>query len=300
MQKTQNSQKSSDGAGLIWGLASYAMWGFFPVYWKLLASVPALEILAHRMIWSFVFYLLLFMGASFRKLPSLLKQTPRDWALSAVASVLLALNWGIYIYAVNSGHILEGSLAYFINPLLNVAVGVLFFRESFPWMLKLAVLFAALGVAAKIFFSATFPWISLVLAATFCAYGVTKKLSRIPASTSAVLEGAVGLLPALLAVFYFQQVNPVEYPGSLWFLLIMGGAVTGLPLFLFSYAAQRVSYSILGMMQFLAPSLQFAVGVFIYHEAIGPRDLASFGAIWIAVVFYFSYQIYNWRRIRTA
>lgn len=279
-----------DTQGLIWGFVSYSMWGIFPIFWKLLASVPAAEILAHRMLWSFVFYFAVFVGSSFKQLPSLFKQSKRDWLLSALASCLLALNWGIYIYAVNSGHILEGSLAYFINPLLNVAAGVVFFREEFPLMLKLAVLFAALGVLAKIFYSPVFPWISLVLAFTFCIYGVTKKLLKIPARTSSVLESAVGLLPALVAISYFESQHTADIPARIYFLLIMGGVVTGLPLFLFSFAAQRLPYSVMGMMQFIAPTLQFIVGVFVYHEAFGLRDLAAFGLIWLGTIFYFSYQ----------
>lgn len=287
------SQHHLDTQGLIWGFVSYAMWGFFPVYWKLVASVPSLEVLAHRMLWSFVFYVLMFIGTQHKQIATLFQQSRRDWSLSARASLLLAVNWGIYIYAVNSGHILEGSLAYFINPILNVAVGVMFFKESFPLVLKLAVLFAGLGVAAKILYSPVFPWISIVLAVTFCAYGITKKLSRIPARTSSVLEGAVGFLPALVAIFYFESQHEIPYSPTIWFLLIMGGVVTGLPLFLFSFAAQRVPYSIMGMMQFVAPTLQFLVGVFMYGEAFGKAEMISFGLIWIGTLFYMSYQLFK-------
>ena len=144
--------------GLVWGFVSYALWGFFPVYWKLLQHVPALEILAHRMAWSFVFYLGIFLFVSHRDLRVFLSLGKRDWMLSSLASLLLAFNWGIYIYAVNTGHILEGSLAYFINPILNVAVGVLFFKEEFPLILRLSVGAAAIGVGIKILFSFGLPW----------------------------------------------------------------------------------------------------------------------------------------------
>ncbi|MGZ5279143.1 MAG: EamA family transporter RarD [Pseudobdellovibrionaceae bacterium] len=298
--KSSDQIQKLDPQGLTWGLVSYVMWGFFPVYWKLLGSVPAPEILAHRMLWSFAFYLLMFIFTSYRQLPSLFRQTKRDWMLSALACALLSVNWGIYIFAVNSGHILEGSLAYFINPILNVAVGVFFFKESFPFVLKLAVLFAALGVGAKIFLSSTFPWISLVLAFTFCLYGITKKMLKIPARTSSVLEGAVGVVPALLAILYFQQQETIPYTSEILFLLIMGGVVTGLPLFLFSFAAQRIPYSIMGMLQFAAPSLQFLVGVFMYNEVFGPKELVSFGLIWIGILFYLSYQVLVLLRNRNA
>jgi chloramphenicol-sensitive protein RarD len=288
----QNTNQKLDPQGLMWGFVSYVMWGFFPVYWKLLSMVPSMEILAHRMVWSFVFYFLMFAATSYKQIPTLFKQTGRDWMLSAIASVLLTINWGIYIYAVNSGHILEGSLAYFINPILNVAVGVIFFKESFPTILKFAVAFAALGVGAKIFFSPVFPWISIALALTFCGYGITKKLLKIPARTSSVLEGTVGVLPAIAAVFYFQTTDAgVALDAKVWTLLVMGGLVTGLPLFLFSFAAQRIPYSIMGMLQFAAPSLQFLVGVFMYNEVFGSKELVTFGLIWIGILFYLSYQI---------
>lgn len=298
MENPQAPEKI-DSSGLLWAFVSYALWGFFPVYWKLLISISSMEILAHRMFWSFIFYLMIFIGFSFRQLPSLLKQSKRDWILSAIASVLLTLNWGIYIYAVNSNHILEGSLAYFINPLLNIVVGVAFFKESFPIMLKLAIFFAALGVLAKVAYSPSFPWISIVLAMTFCAYGVTKKLIKVPAQTSSVLEGTIGALPALIAIFYFQGKHAVEVPSSIWILLVMGGVVTGLPLFLFSYAAQRIPYSLMGMIQFIAPSLQFLVGIYIFHEGFSGLDLTSFGLIWIGVLFYLTNLVFNWQKVRT-
>src|SRR5690606_28781185 len=139
-----------DRRGLLWGFASYLLWGFFPLYWKMLSDRAAGEILAHRMVWSLVFYLLIFYFFSGLKLRTLLSQSRRDWLYSALACAVLTLNWGICIYAVNTDRILEGSLAYFINPILNVAVGVLFFREPFPIVLKLSVASAAIGVAAKI------------------------------------------------------------------------------------------------------------------------------------------------------
>lgn len=292
MSAQQSQDQKLNTQGLVWGFASYMMWGFFPAYWKLLSSLSAPEVLAHRMLWSFVFYLLIFLLTSYKQIPSLFQQSRRDWALSALASVLLALNWGIYIYAVNTGHILEGSLAYFINPILNVAIGVVFFKESFPLFLRLAVGFAALGVGAKVLLSPSFPWMSILLALTFCAYGITKKMLKIPARTSSVLEGTVGVLPAIAGILYFQLANTAPHSPLIWFYLVMGGAVTGLPLFLFSYAAQRIPYSVMGMLQFIAPSLQFIVGVFIFNESFGSKELVTFGLIWVGISFYLFYQAY--------
>lgn len=278
--------------GLIWGLVSYALWGFFPVYWKLLSNHSPAEILVHRMLWAFVFYLIVFLIVSRSKLFQIFKQTRRDWMLSITACLLLTFNWGIYIFAVNTGHILDGSLAYFINPILNVAVGVIFFRESFSVVLRIAVAAAALGVGFKIFSSTGFPWISLSLAFSFCAYGITKKLSRIPATTSSALEGFVGVIPAIAGVTYFTSSGGF-ISGRDWALFVGGGVVTGLPLFLFSFAAQRVPYSVLGMLQFLAPSLQFLVAIFLYGEVLTQNDVVTFGLIWVGILFYFTHQFWS-------
>jgi chloramphenicol-sensitive protein RarD len=287
-----------DRQGLLWGFLSYVLWGFFPIYWKLLAHVPALEILAHRMFWAFVFYALIFLAFNPRQLKALFRQSQRNWLLSAGAAVLLTVNWGLYIYAVNSGHILESSLAYFINPILNVAVGVMFFREPFPLILKLSVFCAAIGVMAKLALAPSHLWVSLVLAVSFCIYGITKKVMKLPAMTSSVLEGLICVFPAVLAIIYFQTHHVESHSPNTWLLLAMGGVVTGLPLFLFSFAAQRVPYSILGMLQFIAPTLQFSVGVFMFGEAFNIRDGIGFGFIWLGILFYIAFQTLRRRTAR--
>lgn len=257
----------------------------------MLQGTSALEILAHRMAWAFLFYLAIFLFFSDQKVTTLFQQSLRDWLLSVIAGMLLSLNWGIYIYAVNSGHILEGSLAYFINPILNVAVGVFLFKEPFPLALKLSVGFAAVGVATKVGLSTEFPWLSLALAFSFCIYGITKKVLRIPALTSSVLEAMIGFVPALIAIAYFQfhQTEPTSF--TKWLLFAGAGVVTGLPLFLFSYSAQRIPYSIMGILQFVAPSLQFLVAVLIFKEPLSEASILSFVFIWIGMSFYLAHQL---------
>lgn len=289
------NKKTLDSTGLSWGIVSYFMWGFFPVYWKLLKQFSHFEILTHRVIWSFVFYFLLLLPAlknmSLRQII-----TKREIALSVLAGALISFNWGLYIYAVNSGHILEGSLAYFINPILNVAIGVIFFKESFPFPMKAAVFFAILGIIYKISFIPGFPWISISLALTFGTYGVTKKLSKLPVRVSSVLESAAGLIPAIIFAFILRSESSIQISTINWLLLIGGGAVTGLPLFLFSFAAQRIPYSVLGMIQFIAPSLQFIVGVFMFKEELSQANLISFGLIWVAVSFYLTGSIIKFKK----
>ena len=277
--------------GLWVSFASYFFWGFFPIYWKLLKDRDSLEILSHRFIWAFVFYLVIFIFTQKDKLKMLQALHPRDWALGFLSALLLGVNWGFYIYAVNSGQILEGSLAYFLNPLLNVLIGVLFFHEKFSFPLQIATLFAAIGVILKIYIHPTFPTVALILAATFCAYGVTKKLSTIPAGLSSVLEGAFGLLPAIAFLFATASTHLQTASFQHWILFIGSGIVTGLPLFLFSYGAQRVPYSVMGMMQFIAPTLQMIVGIFLFHEEFTKSHIFSFTFIWLGVAFYFYSQL---------
>lgn len=278
-------QKRALGAGLF----SYVCWGFFPIYWKFLSRISATEILAHRMIWSCVFYLGIYSLSSWKQqtFRQLFQQELSQWLAAGLAALVLAINWGIYIYAVNSGQIVQGSLAYFINPLMNVAVGVIFFKERFPTILKVALGFALAGVLVQVGFAPSFPWIALTLATTFCIYGVIKKTRLIPPDLSSAMEGLASLLPALcLAWFYRQESSYVIFTHE-WLLLIGSGVVTGLPLFLFSMAAQALPYSLIGMMQFIAPSLQFLVGILIFGEKLSPSGFISFLLIWLGAGFYF-------------
>lgn len=286
-----------DRRAITLSLISYICWGFFPIYWKLLSKFPSPEILAHRFIWAFVFYAGIYQFTHRRgALKALRAQDQKAWFWATASALLLGLNWGIYIYAVNSGQILQGSLAYFVNPLLSVAVGVLLFNEAFPWVLKMALLFAALGAVNQAVFAGTLPWIATVLAVSFCTYGVIKKRLTQAPELSSLMEGTVGLLPALIAAVYLRIQSQVEMT---WWdaLLFMGsGVVTGLPLYFFSAAAQKLPLSLMGMMQFIGPTLQFLVGIFMYGEVLHATNLITFGLIWAGVGFYFSYQLHRWQK----
>lgn len=283
--------------GLFWGFVSYVMWGLFPLYWKLLKERPAVEVLSHRFVWSFMFYLAIVLFFSRRDLFALFKQTKRDWLLSTLSAFFLSINWGVYIYAVNSGHILEGSLAYFICPILNVVIGVLFFSEAFPKVLKISVAAISIGVLIRMALAPKFPWLALIIASSFSFYGITKKLLKIPVMTSSLMEGTVGLLPAVAAVLYFSQgPSGVPLTNHLWVLLIAGGIVTGLPLFLFSFAAQKIPFSIVGMLQFIVPTIQFVLAIGVYGESFGTNDLLAFGFIWLGMGFYLSHQVFRSRK----
>jgi chloramphenicol-sensitive protein RarD len=276
--------------GITSGVLCYLCWGFFPIYWKFLSDIDHIEILSHRVIWSVLFYALIMLLVFKIKFQVLFQQSGRSWVMSLLAALLLAVNWGLYIYAVNHGHILEGSLAYFINPLLNVLVGVVFYKEKFPFSLKMAVGLAAVGVLWKVISASIFPWISLILATTFCAYGVVKKNLKVEPRVSSVMEGLTLLLPAIVFAVFARVEATVSFTSVQWSLLVFSGIVTGVPLLLFSIAAQKIPYSMMGVLQFIAPSLQFLVGYFIYKEAVTYSDWWTFSLIWAGAGFYL-YQL---------
>jgi len=288
---------STERKTVVTGLLSYTAWGLFPIYWRFVEDLQAPELLAHRFIWSLFFYVAVFGWVVI--LPGKKWQLPtwRDVGLSALAATILGTNWLLFIYAVNSGRILESSLAYFLNPIMNVAVGVLFFRESIPWAMKLALGLAGLGIATQFFGQGEFPWIALTLATTFCAYGVVKKVTRVDSNLGLVLESGVMFLPAVAAACYFRQHSPVEHLDTRHWLLLLGtGVITGIPLVLFSYAAQRLPYSLLGVMQFVAPTLQFLVGWLLFNESLTPWRLFAFALVWAGVGFYLLDRVVRLRR----
>ena len=275
--------------GLLAAAGAYIMWGFFPIYFKWLHDVPAIEILAHRIIWSFV---LLSILLSARNAWGWLRPALKNRKLILVftaAAVLLSVNWGIYIYAVNSEHVLESSLGYFINPLVNVFLGVLFLRERLRPHQWTAVGIAALGVAYLTWRYGQLPWIALSLAFSFGFYGLLKKISPLGSVNGLTLETALMGLPALgyLLILEAQGTSAFTHQGPLMtFLLILAGPVTALPLILFGYGAQRIPLYLLGLTQYVAPTIQFCLGVFLFNEPFNVNRLLGFILIWLALSVY--------------
>ena len=270
--------------GLVYGFTAYALWGLFPLYFPLLKPAGAVEILAHRVVWTLVAVGLLLAAA--RNWAWLRRMTRRQWLLLAVAAVVIAVNWVTYIIAVNSGHTIEASLGYFINPLITVLMGVLLLHERLrPWQ------WAALGVgaAAVAVLTADYgrpPWIALVLALTFGTYGLMKKRAAMPSAESMGVEAAVLVLPALGLVAWTQVQGTAAFghAGTGHVLLIMLlGVVTAVPLMLFNAAAQRLPLTTLGLLQYVAPVLQFLVGLLIQHEAMPPSRWMGFTLVWVAL-----------------
>lgn len=289
-----------DKKPLALALGCYVLWGLFPIYWKFLAHIPALETLTQRVFWGFLFFLFYLGYRRLRNPHAIEPVTRRDWWLSALAGVLLAANWGLFIYAVNIGKVLETSLAYYINPLMSVAVGVWWFREPFPPLLKLAFILALIGVCIPPLFDGYFPWLALLLAATFCAYGIVKKIVTVGATQFSLMECATMLLPAIALAAYLDRFDPTPFSTQDWILLAAGGIVSSIPLLMFAVAAQRLPYSLMGIIQFVSPSINFLVGIWVFGESLTASGLAMFLFIWAGVGLYLTDRVRVALRLRKA
>ena len=273
--------------GVWYGVAAYLMWGLFPLYWTLLEPASPLEILAHRIVWSLVFTAAVI---AVRQLWSKVRAAVRDrrtLVLLVAAAMLISVNWGTYIYGVNSGQVVETSLGYFVNPLVSVALGVLVFRERLRTVQWVAV---GIGLLAVVVLTVDYgrpPFIALTLAFSFGCYGLIKKLVSVGPTEGLAVESAVMTLPALvlLAVLTGQGTAAFGTVSALNTLLLMlAGVVTAIPLLFFAAAARRVPLSTLGLLQYLAPLIQFVLGLVVFAEPMPPGRLAGFALVWIALI----------------
>ena len=289
-------------AGLLMAATAYVLWGLFPLYFKLLAGVPPLEILMHRMLWS-----LLFLGtvlASRRQWRWLFEtlRRPRVLAGFAVSALMLAGNWFLYIWSINHGRIIDASLGYFITPLVNVLFGYAFLGERLRRMQWAAVTLAALGVVWLALQSGHPPWIGLTLAATFGTYGLLRKTASLGALEGLSLET---LLLSPLALGYLgwliwsAQNTFAVAPESTRWLLAAAGPITAIPLLMFAAGARRIPLATLGLLQYIGPSLQLLLGVWLYHEQFGAARLAGFAVVWSALLVYSADALWQgWRTRR--
>lgn len=282
MPKPQNEGR----AALFAGLGAYGIWGFLPLYFHLLAGlgVGAAEMIAHRTVWS-VFWAaglvwLSRQGADVRRVLT----EPRTLGLLALSTAAIFVNWTIYVVAVNQHKVIEASLGYYINPLLNMAVGALFFRERMPLTGKIAIVLATIGVGVQTVALGHLPLISLGLGISFCAYGVIRKQVKADAQTGLFFECAYLSLPGLAYVLWLQSTGAGHFLGgwNIALLLLAAGPATVAPLALFSWSARRLSLTALGFLQFVAPTLQFFVGLAL-GEAFTPMRALSFAFIWAGV-----------------
>ncbi len=274
--------------GFAFGDAAYGWWGILPIYFKAIAAVAAVDIVAHRILWSLPFLaLLLFATRGWGEIARTLRDR-RTMALLVLTSVLIAINWLLYVYAVTSGHILAGSLGYYLNPLVNVVLGRFILNERLSWLQWAAVGIAAAGILALVGGALDQLWISLTLAGSFAAYGLLRKIASVEAVAGLAIETAL-LLPLAAAWLVWRLASGAPSLGSTGtetILLILAGIVSTTPLLLFTGAARRIPSSTLGMLQFLAPTLQFLLAVLLYGEAFGTAHAIAFGAIWAALTLY--------------
>lgn len=285
--------------GVLSAALAYAAWGLFPLYFKQVAQVPALEVVAHRTLWCMVFVLgLLALLRRWAWLGEVLKQ-PRVLAAFAVSALLLSLNWLVYVWAVQNDHVLDASLGYFINPLVNVALGFVFLHERPRPLQWLAVGLAAAGVLWLTVLTGRLPWVALVLAASFGVYGLLRKVATLGALEGLALETMLLTPVAAGALAWWTRQGSSAFAqsdmGELG-LLMFAGPLTALPLLLFATGARRIPLATLGLLQYISPSLQFGLGVWLYHEPFGNSRVLGFALIWTALAVYSAEGLWRSRR----
>ncbi|HXZ06689.1 MAG TPA: EamA family transporter RarD [Paraburkholderia sp.] len=275
--------------GVAYAFLAFTLWGLFPVYFKALHQISALEMLAHRMVWSMLFlFVVLTVRLQWRWIGPVLRDRHLLGRFAASA-VLLSTNWGIYIWSVNAGHIVEASLGYFINPLVNVLFGLAFLGERLRRVQWLAVAIAAAGVIWLTWQNGQPPWISLALALTFGGYGLLRKTAKLGALEGLTLETVLLFPVAVLYLALLASRGTNVFMNASWgvdVLLVLAGPITAIPLLLFAAGARRIPLSMLGLIQYVTPTLQLLIGVLIYREPFGKVQLIGYGAIWIALAVY--------------
>lgn len=276
--------------GLLATLLAFVIWGLFPLYWRLLAEVPSLLIIAHRIVWSTV---LLVGGLVIVRGWGWLREvwaTPQRFWLLGLTSLLIGSNWSLYIWAVNAGHVIETSLGYFINPLLSVVLGVVVLGERLGRLQWLAVALATLGVAWLTWHSGRPPWIAFGLALSFGLYGLLRKMVVVEAVAGLGVEGLFLVAPALAWVLWAEAGHGGGFvSGWGWrndVLLVFAGVVSAVPLMAFAYGVRRIPLSVVGLLQYITPTLQFVAGVLLLREPFSATQLVGFGCIWVGLLIF--------------
>jgi chloramphenicol-sensitive protein RarD len=295
----QEQAAASFRYGFLSGLTAYGLWGFLTLYFPLLEPASPLEILAHRIVWSLLICVVLVAATrAWPKVRAVLGNR-RQLLLLVSASALISVNWGVYIWAVNSGHVIEASLGYFINPLVSVLMGVLLLRERLRFLQWLAFTIAAVAVVVLTVGYGQPPWVALVLAFSFGTYGLFKKLAGVESVPSLTIETGVSFPFALAFLIYLQVQGTLAFGHSSpsnTLLLAGAGLITVVPLLAFNAAATRIPLSVLGLMQYLTPVLQFILGVAVFDEQMPPVRWAGFAIVWLALMVFTVDAVRNSRR----
>jgi len=288
-----NCTKEYGTKDILLGMSAYVLWGLLPLYWKYLQAISAYEILANRIIWSMIFVLFLFLiRGRFSDLGREMYRifTQPKLALTVCASgIVVSANWGIYIWAVNNGHIMDSSLGYYINPLLNMLLGVVVFHEKLSSLTRVAVGCAVVGVLMMIWRLGIFPWIALAIAGSFALYGLLKKIMPMGVQVGLFIETLVVTPLALMYIgyLYFHGQSALQLVDSnilQWLPTV--GIVTAVPLLMFAAAAQMLPFTMLGFLQYFSPTIALIIGIFVYGEIFTMDHLISFGCIWLGLILF--------------
>jgi chloramphenicol-sensitive protein RarD len=288
-------------SGLLFGIGAYGSWGLFPAFFPLLKPAGAFEVLAHRIVWSLVFMVAVL--AVVHRLGDIRRMSGRTWLLLGSASALISVNWGIYVYAVNNGHVVDAALGYFINPLFSVALGVLIFRERVNRAQAVALVIAVAAVVVLAVEVGAPPVIALALAVSFGLYGAVKKVVPVDPRVSVGMEAAIAA-PFAIGYIGFLQVtghgNFTNHGGGHIVLMVLSGVFTAIPLLLFATAAQRLPLVTMGLLQYLTPALQMTWGVVVGHEPMPPARWLGFAMIWVALAVFSGDALRRARKSRSA
>lgn len=277
--------RSEYSLGLLFGVSAYVFWGLFPLYWPLLKPASPLEIVSHRAVWTLVFCIIVL--ALLRQLKSTLAimKHPKKLVGLFATTVLISINWLTYIWATNNGHVVEAALGYYINPLIIIAFGVLLLREKMRPLQWVAVAIAAIGVTILTIDYGRLPWVAISLALSWGTYGLLKKKLDLGALEGLTIETLISLLPYGFYLFYLSNQGTGQFGSGvgLTILLIAAGAMTAIPLLLFNGSTTRLPYSTIGLLQYITPTIQFSIGVWINHEEMPPARWIGFVVIWLAL-----------------
>lgn len=279
--------------GMMAALSTYLIWGVLPLYWNLLARAEANEILAHRIIWSFVFMVVVLMVTkrwqSFKEDCRALWQDKKRAAILLLAAFTISLNWLTYIWAVNHGHVIDTSIGYYINPLMSVLFGIVFFRERISGLKKISLLLAAIGIVLMTYQLGKLPWVAVALAVSFSVYGALKKQLHLNPFSSITLETLL-MVPFAVPYIGILMMSPANHfslaTPDLALYLMGTGVVTAVPLVLFSYGANLLPLNVLGFFQYSSPTIGLLLGIFFFHETFGMAQISALGFVWVAIVLF--------------
>jgi len=293
--------RSENMTGILFGAAAYLMWGVAPIYWKYLASISAIDAIIQRVFWAAII-LAIILGLRGRiRLALNILRSRRNLLILGACSILVAINWSVFVWLVMEDRILEASLGYYINPLISILIGFALLGEKINKIQATAIALAFFGVAGMVFITGSLPWPSLALAVTFAIYGLLRKVGRFVAMDALFLEMGV-CVPFCIGITIFREAAGVSditsFSPLIWLLLVGGGLVTFVPLWCFGEGVTRTSLMTIGLLQFVAPSMQFALAVLVYGEPFTQGHLFAFSFIWIAVAIYMVDMAWQERRLR--